>query len=139
MAFSPTTREVSDFVRRSKIADDNGLRYADLEQAWTGPSPNVAAHFFQADGTPRFMVVVDIWKPLVRAYFAWYGIPREQCTRIWADLVDQLLALEQRVGTPMPCDFAAWAYGCLCRFYLDDRKKITLSVTEEYDPEAPGF
>jgi hypothetical protein len=136
--FSPTTREVSNFVHRSKIAEDNGLKYADLEQAWTGDRPDVSAHFFQWDGSPKFFLLVDIWKPLLRAYFAWYGIPREQCTRVWGDIVDHLLSMEQGHG-PLPPDFALWAYGCLCRFYLEDRKKITNPVTEEYDPENPAY
>jgi hypothetical protein len=31
-------------------------------------------------------------------------------------------------------NFQAWAYGCLCQFYLMSRKSGT-----EYDPNNPGY
>lgn len=127
--WQPTEADISEFVRKSGIANGNGLKIEDLEAAWQGKYPNVAAHLFFPNGAPRFLLSLDIWKPLMRAYFAWFSIPRDKCTVIWGDIVNCIIRAEQEMQ--IPTEFTSWAYGCLCRFYLEDRKQ------QAYDPDKP--
>jgi hypothetical protein len=134
----PSPKRIDDRTAlHAKVARDNGLDYAQLEGAWKGQGVDVKSHLFWPDGTPRYVVSVDIWRPLIRAYFAWFDIPRENCTQVWEDIADNLLRLD--AAHPLPVDFQAWAYGCLVKFYLADKKlqrESTMKV-EEYDPMAP--
>lgn len=128
--------------RFARILSENGLDVGLLEPIWTEPWPDVKKHLFDPiTSAPRFLLKVEVWKPVVKAYFAWYYIPREQCTHMWAEIVDMLLRLPpENSGSS---EFKAWAYGCLCRFYLEDLKKIRPSVEPpksaapaQYDPSA---
>lgn len=133
--------------RLETILKENGLDAAMIWPIWREPWPDVKLHLFDpVTGLPRFMVTIDVWKPVIRAYFSWYNIPREQCTHIWADIVDQLLRLPPTQSGD--ADFRAWAYGCLCKFYLEDNKLAVRgnpsprpqvpagSTSAEYDPST---
>lgn len=119
--------------RLSKILAENNLNPALIEPLWTEPWPDVKTHLFDpATGLPRFVLNVEVWKPVIKAYFAWYCIPREQCTHVWADIVDMLLRLP--LDTSGDSEFKVWAYGCLCKFFLEDRKRQKTDV--EYVPAS---
>jgi hypothetical protein len=130
--------------RLLRILAENKLDPAIIEPVWTEPWPDVKRHLFVPHTTsPRFLLDVDVWKPVINAYFAWYCIPREQCTHVWTDIVDMLLRLPP--GMSGNADFRAWAYGCLCKFYLEDRKGTkqpdnaqqvapSCHPTSQYDP-----
>lgn len=105
-----------------------------LRTSWLGECANVKNDLFNAQGGPNFLLTVDVWKPLIRTYFAWFSIPRSQCTRIWGDIVDCLLKLPD--GS-MDAVFQSWAFGCLCKFHLEDRKMRETASRDEYDPEKP--
>jgi hypothetical protein len=132
------TEEIDLFVRRSRCAAENGMSYNELAAAWPGKKKDPKSHFFYPNGAVRWVTTVDVWKPLVRAYFGWFAIPRSECTSVWGDIVDGLLAIESRFpDKPLSPEFSAWAYACLCKFYLQDRKKALATV--EYDPDHPGM
>lgn len=108
--------------RLMRIALENGLDIAYIHPIWQVPRVDVRAHLFDpATGAPRFLLTTDIWKPLVRAYFAWCNIPREMCTRVWGDIVDMLLRMPQL--KMVDAEFRAWAFGCLSMFHLEDRER----------------
>jgi hypothetical protein len=134
--------QTTEQLRRARIASDYVLDFNLLSEAWVGSWPDPKTHLFGPDGNPRFTLDVDIWKPLVKAYFAWFCIPRELCVEIWAEIVDSLLRIS---GQYVPSNkFQAWAYGCLSKFFLEDRQTQQrhrhLGV-DSYDPERPhnGF
>lgn len=117
--------------RLSKIAWENGLDPKALRPLWVRPVFRPDRDLFDAKtGAPRFTLSVDVWKPVVRAYFAWCRVRREQCTNAWSDIVDLILrrSREESISDA----FKAWAYGCLCIFLLEDRKK------KETEVEGPG-
>jgi len=122
-------------ARHARVAHENGLDFEQLDKAWEGRTPDVKRHLFHPDGSPRYVIDVEIWRPLVRAYFVWFDIPRENCTRVWEEIVDCLLRLN--TVAPLPEGFQAWAYGCFIKFYLGDRQRQRVSKTEAYDPMAP--
>lgn len=114
--------------RLVKIATENGLDPEALRFIWTEPWPDVRRHLFDPtkNGMPRFILKTEIWKPLIKTYFSLYSIPREQCTHIWADIVDMLLLLPPAQSGD--AEFKSWAYGCMCKFYLEDRQMSRLSI-----------
>ena len=125
-------QDVELFVKRGRIAFENGLEGSLLAAAWEGNSMNVSKHLFRPDGTPIFDLQLDIWKRVINAYFAWFEIPRNMCTATWEEIIDGLLQMPPQYK--MELDFQAWAFRCLCLFHLQDRKKKKPTV-EEYDPE----
>jgi hypothetical protein len=125
--------------RLLRILAENSLDPALIEPVWVESWPDVKRHLFDpATLAPRFVLRAEVWKPVIKAYFAWYSIPREECTHVWADIVDMLLRLPPEGSGD--ADFRAWAYGCLCKFFLEDRNKTRMSSSSEphastqYDP-----
>lgn len=129
---SPTSESVKD--RRKRIALQNNMQYDVLEPVWIGDRWNVKANLFNPDGSPGFLLNVDVWKQLIETYFHWYCIPRSACTRVWEEIVDNLLKIPKEMGMDVP--FQAWAFGCLCKFHLEDRK---MEMRREYDPQHPSM
>ena len=124
--------------RLARIAADNGLDVAQIRHVWKTSRANVKEHLFDpATGVPRFILSIEIWKPLVRAYFAWCEIPRESCTDVWGDIVDMLLRLPQL--KMVDAEFRAWAFGCLAMFHLEDKKLNRYTrrpiSSASYDPD----
>lgn len=116
------------------ILKENNLDSALIEPIWTDMWPDVGKHLFDpTTSLPRFALSTEVWKPVIKAYFAWYCIPREQCTHVWGDIVDMLLRLSRRMD--VDAEFKVWAYGCLCKFYLEDRRRSKgLGLCLQYDP-----
>lgn len=106
--------------RLQRVTFENGIDFRFVADAWMlGPWPNVGFHLFdpQNGGHPRFTPAVDVWKPVIRAYFAWCEIPKEACAQTWAEIVDMLLKMpELRSLDP---EFRAWAFECFCVFQLE--------------------
>jgi hypothetical protein len=119
--------------RLARIALDSGLDINFLKPIWRDTRVNVRAHLFDPEtGMPRFAMSVDIWKSLLKAYFAWCCIPKKQCAHVWGDIVDMMLTVPAEYA-PSP-QFRAWAFECLGMFYLEDRKNPP-AQPEKYDPE----
>ena len=149
-------------ARKRRIAEDNKLNYEMLAACWTGDAPCVHNHLFKSEnrGEPRYTLIIEVWKPLINAYFAWYSIPRENCTRVWMAIVDHILHIPRDYPAP-DVEFREWAFGCLCMFLLEDehRKGHMIDVyqvaapmiasgsnnstwgamSEPYDPERPSI
>ena len=127
--------------RRKRVATENDMRYDALQSVWTGDLADAKRHLFNPEGFPRFMLTLEVWKPLIRAYFHWFSIPRSACTRVWEDIVDGLLKLPEG-GERMDAEFQAWAFGCLCKFHLEDRRNEERARSERgggYDPDRPSI
>lgn len=120
--------------RRKRIALQNNMNYETLESTWIGDRWNVRTDLFNPEGFPNFLLNVDVWKPLLETYFHWFCIPRSACTRVWEEIVDNLLKIPKGMGMDVP--FQAWAFGCLCKFHLEDRK---MEIRREYDPQHPSM
>ena len=119
--------------RYSQIALDNSLDINKLRLAWGGSRPDVRSQLFDAaTGVPLFILSLDIWRPLIRAYFSWYNIPRERCTDIWGDIIDMFLRLPNH--HTVDAEFRAWAFGCLGMFYLEDRQRRRREEPERAPP-----
>lgn len=120
---SLTTTDMSR-ERLLRILSDYDLNPEIMGTLWLSDSwPDIKKHLFVPEtGLPRFVLSSEVWRPVIRAYFAWYNISREQCTLIWADIVDMLLRLPD--GGSGDAEFRAWAYGCLCKFFLEDRQRL---------------
>ena len=123
--------------RRKRVASENGMQYEALASVWTGDVADAKAHLFTPEGFPRFLLALEVWKLLIKTYFHWFQIPRSSCTRTWEEIVDNLLKMPQ--GSVMDVSFQAWAFGCLCKFYLEDRKREIRKDYEEYDPDHPSM
>lgn len=117
--------------RKKRIADENNMQFGMLEPVWTGNFADVNRHLFTPEGSPRFTLTLDVWKPLIRTYFHWFMIPRIMCTRVWEEIVNNLLKLPPDA---MDVAFQAWAFGCLCKFHLEDKMR---KEHAEYDPQHP--
>jgi hypothetical protein len=112
---------------------DNSLDINKLRLAWGGSRPDVRSQLFDAaTGVPLFILSLDIWRPLIRAYFSWYNIPRERCTDIWGDIIDMFLRLPNH--HTVDAEFRAWAFGCLGMFYLEDRQRRRREEPERAPP-----
>lgn len=122
--------------RYSQIALDNSLDINKLRLAWGGSHPDVRSQLFDAaTGVPLFILSLDIWRPLIRAYFSWYNIPRERCTDVWADIIDMFLRLPNH--HTVDAEFRAWAFGCLGMFYLEDRQRMRKEEQCRAPPPPP--
>lgn len=133
----PQTSSCSE--RLSRLSAEHGIDVTSMEPIWIESYPDAKRHLFDPNtNLPRFALNLAIWKPLINAYFTWYTIPRAHCTRVWADIVDMLLRVPP--GYAGNAEFKAWAYGCLCVFYLEDRYKAKLNgkdlCSSQYDPET---
>ena len=131
---------VTSTDRECQIASEHGLDFAFLRGVWTGQKPLVRSHLFILDKT-GFQPIMDLdlakWKPLIRCYFQWFKIHRSQCTQVWSEIVECLLAHCDCAGVVMPVEFSSWVFGCLCKFYLEDKKMTTCKQEQLYNPEIP--
>lgn len=159
-ASAPASASESELEHRA-IALYNKLDYEGLAIDWVGDAPDPLRHMFTPDGVPRYYFELDLWKPLVRAYFAWFRVPPRDSTKTWTAIVEGLLDYESRGGV-LPPPFAAWAYSCLCKFYIRDTREHQresqaqrlrqqsgaatpsaampeATFSPEYDPEHPAM
>jgi hypothetical protein len=143
--------EQGEETRRANLCYKNGLDYAVLKDSWVGERAIPRTQLFSS-GIPKFRTIKDVWRPLIDTYFHWFKIPRERFSDVWSDIVECILQLKG-VYVPDP-EFRLWAFGCMIRFILEDRKpKRTYTeinsiystpfpraatAEEQYDPMFPS-
>ena len=117
------------------VVVDQAPDFSLLVATWTNKFPIPRLHLFYPNKTPKVCLLIDLWKPLINTYFRHYNIPRERCTQVWMDIVECIFMVPNDPDYLPNHEFCAWAYGCMCRFVLEDRR---LDV-EAYNPETPGY
>lgn len=136
----PCTAGIDAAVRklesRKALALRIGTTFGWLCEHW-GDEMHVRKHLFSTtqDGSlkPVIPPVMDKWKQLIKDYGEWHGIRAlPDVIKFWSELIDAFLMCRDFESQTDPA-FKAWAYGCLCRFVLEQRKQ---DAAPKYDPET---
>jgi len=156
VAMANLHRAVSKLVMRKGIAERVGNMSFEMLHAEWGDAVDVKSAFFYYTAEPerlmypKYPPTVARWKALIHDYCEWHEITRlDQIVSLWSDITDAFMSCpdyDQKVNS----DFRAWAYGCMCKFVLEQRKQnrihanktgssLVYDTTVPYSPEHPGY
>jgi hypothetical protein len=106
------------------MTSGNDPDYTPLVSTWdiTPRIPIPSVQLFYPNKTPKVAFVVDLWKPMINIYFNFYSVPRANYARVWMDIVSCIFNVPKDPDYAPSVEFCAWAFGCMCRFVLEDRQ-----------------
>ena len=97
--------------------------FSKLIVTWTEPYPIPSQQLFYPNKTPKVFFLLEFWKKLIDDYFRHYAIPRHKYGQVWTDIVECIISIPNDPDYFGNAEFYAWAFGCMCRFVIEDKKR----------------
>lgn len=131
---------VTKLAARKRVAEKNGQTFERLLEEW-GDGVDVRRALFtrndQGSTFPKYTTDVSQWKSLIHDFCEWHGITGlDDIVSLWSDVNDTLMTCPDYDKCVNP-EFRAWAYGCMCKFILEQRRLARTRVP--YSPGHPAL